>query len=292
MTDVPSKLGELMLRGWILTDNPCPAPSCKGVPILRSPRGQGPVLHHCVSCDGNPRELSSNLSSPTFAPPVETEEMSRRRQQSDQASTEIGKRLLKGWAMLGDECPSARCFGIPLVRPPKTNGDKGPRKECVVCGTVYVAEGDSQEWQRLVPISSTGSPHEQSSACLASRGGISDKGSTVARNSPQPLQLPTLDPTPTTNITVGIPSWMAPHLRDNNLVVPAPSNVTLDTSTQALELALGVLSERLTMTCANSSLLDPGSVAETAEAIGKVAQALAHVNCLRQCNGVRSSSVP
>jgi hypothetical protein len=73
-------------------------------------------------------EVSSALSSPTFAPPLETEESRRRRQQSDAASSEIGKRLLKGWAMLADECPNPRCYGIPLVRPPKTGMSKDPRK--------------------------------------------------------------------------------------------------------------------------------------------------------------------
>lgn len=64
--------------------------------------------------------------------------MRRRREQSDQASTEIGKRLLKGWAMLGEECPSPRCYGVPLVRPPKTNGDKDPRKVyiCIIPSTL------------------------------------------------------------------------------------------------------------------------------------------------------------
>lgn len=75
-----------------------------------------------------PTEISSTLSSPTFAPPVDTEETIRRRQQSDQASSEIGKRLLKGWAMLGEECPNIRCYGIPLVRPPKTGEERDPRK--------------------------------------------------------------------------------------------------------------------------------------------------------------------
>lgn len=75
-----------------------------------------------------PTELSSALSSPTFAPPIDTEEIIRRRQQSDQASAEIGKRLLKGWAMLGEECPNIRCYGVPLVRPPKGGEERDPRK--------------------------------------------------------------------------------------------------------------------------------------------------------------------
>ena len=74
-----------------------------------------------------PTEVSSTFSSPVFAP-VDTQEILRRRQQSDQASIEIGKRMLKGWAMLADECPNSECFGIPLVRPPKSGGERDPRK--------------------------------------------------------------------------------------------------------------------------------------------------------------------
>jgi hypothetical protein len=30
--------------------------------------------------------------------------------------------------MLAEECPNVRCFGVPLVRPPKAEGGKDPRK--------------------------------------------------------------------------------------------------------------------------------------------------------------------
>jgi hypothetical protein len=85
-----------------------------------------------------PTDISSALSSPVFAPPIETEESLRRREQSDRASAEIGKRLLKGWAMLGDECINTRCYGVPLVRPPKVGGEKNPRKVCHVSNTRFV----------------------------------------------------------------------------------------------------------------------------------------------------------
>ena len=75
-----------------------------------------------------PTEVSQAPSSPTFAPPVDMAEVLRRRQQSDMASAEIGRRMLKGWAMLADECPNPNCYGIPLVRPPKAGGEKDPRK--------------------------------------------------------------------------------------------------------------------------------------------------------------------
>lgn len=146
---------------WIqvLTDNICT--TCRSIPKMRSPNGTSPVVELCVNCDDDtpktqerapnrdesitssdatslnmsrtstpPTEISSTLSSPTFALPADTEESLRRRRQSDMASTEIGNRLLKGWAMLGDECPRETCFGIPLVRPPKPGGGKDPRKVC------------------------------------------------------------------------------------------------------------------------------------------------------------------
>ena len=148
VTDVSSRLGEYMLKGWVLTDEGCPNTNCR-VPLMRSPKGQVPVTMFCANCDGDPQsertalsflcfalkqiegrssapnpevspsgagqsspstvssdtrisrsstpptDVSSNLSSPTFALPVETAESARRRQQSDAASAEIGARLLK-----------------------------------------------------------------------------------------------------------------------------------------------------------------------------------------------------
>lgn len=75
-----------------------------------------------------PTEVSDALSSPTFAPPPITQELVHRRAQSDMASAEIGKRMLRGWAMLAEECPNESCYGVPLIRPPKTGGGKDPRK--------------------------------------------------------------------------------------------------------------------------------------------------------------------
>lgn len=89
-------------------------------------------ISHISRSSTPPTDVPSALSSPVFAPPVETQESQHRREQSDRASSEIGKRLLKGWAMLGDECPNTRCYGVPLVRPPKVGGGKDPRKVCDV----------------------------------------------------------------------------------------------------------------------------------------------------------------
>ena len=101
-------------------------------------------------------------------PVPDTEEIRRRREQSDRASREIGIRLLQGWAMLANECPGPACYGVPLVRPPKAGSDKDPRKvrlaqynwlsmsyheqECVICGTSYISEVDPRGHQRLTPF--------------------------------------------------------------------------------------------------------------------------------------------
>lgn len=174
ITDMSSKLGEYMLRGYVLTDEGCPI--CY-IPMVRSPSGQSPERLFCVQCQPTlngvsfpwqnsavclivfpaptlsiainsayptsttsvssdefsrvstpPTEVSDALSSPTFAPPPNAQELVRRRTQSDMASAEIGKRMLRGWAMLAEECPNAFCYGVPLVRPPKAGGEQDPRK--------------------------------------------------------------------------------------------------------------------------------------------------------------------
>ncbi|KAG1753951.1 uncharacterized protein EDB91DRAFT_1043169 [Suillus paluster] len=290
IVDVSSKLGEYMIKGWVLTDATCPSPGCRGVPLMRSPKNGSPVTHYCANCNGPkqstssstqsnssstdsssthesnsrpstpPTEISSALSSPTFAPPIDTEETIRRRQQSDQASAEIGKRLLKGWAMLGEECPNIRCYGIPLVRPPKVGEDKDPRKECVICGTVYVTDV-TEGWQRLVPAppaigagSSAGASNSMSSAPRTS--GSRDKGKAVMGS---------------------IPSQVPEHAS-----VPSINAVTAYSPAQALKLSLDAMSQRLAQICGNASQMDVISIASAADAINKVAQALSQVRHLEE----------
>ena len=52
--DVSGKLGEYMLKGWVLTDDPCPNENCR-VPLMRSPKGYTPVTMFCANCDGDPQ---------------------------------------------------------------------------------------------------------------------------------------------------------------------------------------------------------------------------------------------
>ncbi|KAG0709545.1 hypothetical protein DFH29DRAFT_884650 [Suillus ampliporus] len=318
IVDVSSKLGEYMIKGWVLTDTTCPSPACRGIPLMRSPKNGLPVIHYCANCNGPqqstgsstqfnssstdsssahesnsrpstpPTEISSALSSPTFAPPIDTEETIRRRQQSDQASAEIGKRLLKGWAMLGDECPNIRCYGVPLVRPPKVGEEKDPRKECVICGTVYITDV-SEGWQRLVPAppaigagSSSGANNYMSSAPRIS--GSHDKGKAVMSSMPSQSS-PLLPASESPKLAINISKCtqdLAMSSERLHASVPSINAVTAHSAAQALKLSLDAMSQRLAQICGNANQMDVVSIASAADAINKVAQALSQVRQLEE----------
>lgn len=303
-----------MIKGWVLTDTTCSSPACCGVPLMRSPNNGSPVTHFCVNCNNSqqststqsnssstdssstyesnsrpstpPTEVSSALSSPTFAPPIDTEETIRRRQQSDQASAEIGKRLLKGWAMLGEECPNIRCYGIPLVRPPKSGEERDPRKECVICGTLYVTDV-SEGWQRLVPTSpaivagsSSGAGNSMSSTSVTL--GSRDKGKAVMRSIPsQPS--PLLPASESSKLTIDI-SKPTRELANNSerlhASIPSINAAMAYSPAQALKLSLDAMSQRLAQICETANQMDVVSIASAADAINKVAQALSQVRQL------------
>jgi hypothetical protein len=84
------------------------------------------------SRDSTPATDISPPGSDDFVLPPPSEETLRRRAQSDRASTEIGNRMLKGWAMLAEECPNDNCWAIPLVRFPRARpgAEPDPRKVC------------------------------------------------------------------------------------------------------------------------------------------------------------------
>ncbi|KAL5508148.1 hypothetical protein ACEPAH_5766 [Sanghuangporus vaninii] len=315
VTDVSSKLGEYMLKGWVLTDEVCPNANCR-VPLMRSPKGHSPVTMFCANCDGDPQsrtsapssadspsvaresspstvssgtrisrsstpptDVSSRLSSPTFALPVETAESVRRRQQSDAASAEIGARLLKGWTMLADECPNERCYGVPLVRPPLV-GSRDPRKECVACGTVYVDEKDADGWERLV-IAEQRASSSSTTIVPSGSGNVPVSNHPTVQNGRKgktPLH-PASQETIVNTADIGI------HAARNDTSVSDPKSNTLETSALALELALQSLSQRLSSIASHPATVEPSAIASTAEAMSKVLQALTEVRKLRGDSG-------
>ncbi|KAG6918935.1 hypothetical protein DXG01_010590 [Tephrocybe rancida] len=306
VADVSSKIGEYMLKGWVLTDQSCKSPGCS-VPLMRSPNGRIPIVHLCVDCDDAsgesrinpamtasdsassaasdsnfsrpstpPTEISSTLSSPVFAPPADTEESRRRREQSDTASAEIGKRLLKGWAMLGDECPNIRCYGVPLVRPPKAGGEKDPRKECVICGGVYLTETDWAGRERLVLTNSEISQPNNSSTATILLPAETNQTQHEAQSHIQSSHV-------STSGTLAQPTAVTPTLRlqHENKVTDSPGLQALEKSATALQSSLLALSARLTTISGPQALIDPSSIGVTADAISKVTQALTYVRQLQ-----------
>ncbi|KAI0676830.1 hypothetical protein C8Q78DRAFT_48192 [Trametes maxima] len=231
-----------------------------------------------------PTDVSSEPESPPLVPIMDTAELLRRRQQSDTASAEIGKRMLRGWAMLADECPNLNCYGIPLVRPPKVQATIDPRKECVICGIVYVDEKDMLGQDRLVPVQSMSSPANTHRPPVPVPSGTSssqvlgDKGKGRARSGTPPspdnghngqYYLPQLQPT------------AASHERPQPKV-PTPRTTTasaLEVSARSLEHSLLALSTRLD-SLSGGPILDPAPIAQTADAIAKVSQALTQVKQL------------
>jgi len=332
--NISDNFGKLLLEGWTLSDRTCPTEGCRGIPLLHSPEGRNPIAWLCPNCDGDegirnpdpgqsehqhpsspslassthysrsstpPTEESHGLSSPTFALPVETEESIRRRQQSDFASAEIGNRLLKGWAMLADECPRSTCYGIPLVRPPKTGRDNDLRKECVVCGTVYVTEKEKKaQWlvSSALGTQSESRPEETPTSGIPvgrSNGKTKGKGTEKASESPALTTVVTsVSPAAgVTNVTQSdTPAFLATSSlsQESNLPQPASSSYAfsepisgsddvLVSSRKALRATLIALSQRLLL-LSNQAIPDPITISQTADAIARTGQALVVINTL------------
>lgn len=272
---------------------------------MRSPQGISPVIKFCANCQGVPKiststaipqladtndpanlsrstssasHLSRSSTPPTeiseefvpqiFSPPPETEETRRRREQSDRASSEIGNRLLKGWAMLGEECPNSTCFGVPLVRPPKAGGEKDPRKECVICGNVYITDVDYAGRESMILAGNDTSLNGNNAAALSPY--LAPSKAAIALTSNESDQQPRREP-----IQLSTSQTLEP-------VTSAPSaSLALDESSQALQATLQSLSLRLRFLTSAHPGLDVASIGSTADAISKVTQALTHVKQLQ-----------
>jgi len=306
IVDVSSKLGEYMLKGWILTDEICT--KCSKVPLMRSP--SPPATYFCANCDAAgpstnlarsgssvgptdprapvnanssshstsshpsrsstpPTDVSGAPSSPALAP-IDTEVIIRRRQQSDRASAEIGKRMLQGWAMLADECPSPTCYGIPLVRPPKRGSEKDPRKECVICGTVYIDQKDSYGRNHLVALRLDTAPEASvpQSTSFPRQDAVDHPVHDVSKAA---RNVSSLEITPQHQVS---------ERTSGGPIVGNATVSALGTSEESLQLSLHTLSDRLKQLSAGP-VVDPSLIAQTADAIGKVCQALTQVKQLQ-----------
>ncbi|KAF8165424.1 hypothetical protein B0H34DRAFT_793815 [Crassisporium funariophilum] len=252
-------------------------------PTSSSNASESSESHIYISRSSTPlTEISEALSSPVFAPLEDTPETTRRREQSDRASSEIGKKLLTGWAMLADECPNEMCYGVPLVRPPRSGGVVDPRKVCVICGNSYSTEVDSVGRELLVPdnaLVSSIKAHpptnsiikpSQAETSLAHAGTSSLAEQLQERKDPQHHMTQSSDP-------------------ERLQLISYTADSVLEASSKSLQASLKALSKRLS-SLSSQSALDPASIGAAADAISKVTQALANVRQLQrsesQANGL------
>jgi len=201
--------------------------------------------------------------------------------------------------MLADECPRSTCYGIPLVRPPKTGRDKDPRKECVVCGTVYVTgtERKAQGLDSEALGTQSGSRQEEipTSRVPVGRLNAITKGKEKASVSPAVTTV-VASVSPAAGVTNAMQSDTPAFLttsslsQESNLPQQASSSCVfsepistsddvLTSSRKALRATLGALSQRLLL-LSDQAIPDPITISQTADAIARTGQALAVINTL------------
>ncbi|CAE6449794.1 unnamed protein product [Rhizoctonia solani] len=226
------------------------------------------------SRDSTPATDISPAGSDDFVLPPPSEETLRRRAQSDRASTEIGNRMLKGWAMLAEECPNDECWAIPLVRFPRARpgAEPDPRKECVICGTVYVNDENGElVAQRATPSRTTTAPPPRSNP---PRGTTTPTPQSTTQSAPRPS-------------TTSISTTAGPSTSDRTPVGQyLPKNLTASPfgpAEEALNGALEALSQRMIQVSFGTDI-NTKQVKETAEAMETVMRTLDTAKKLREGN--------
>ncbi|KZT56313.1 hypothetical protein CALCODRAFT_497626 [Calocera cornea HHB12733] len=225
-----------------------------------------------LSPTSSPHTRLSPNSTPPTTPPSRSPSLPalpdpspltlQRRAQSDLASQRIGDRLLKGWAMLGEECPNDSCWGVPLVRRPgRAKGGRGDGGECVICG--WGSESDASN--------ASGVPHASTSQLAARPAETDDIVSSFYPSSSQ-----TLAPPP----DLRLPPTSAPFEAVSATSAPRPNDSTrtplssIHHSVTALNQTLASLSDRLVALSANPITAEPSTIKTLVEAMSVVMDAL------------------
>jgi uncharacterized Zn finger protein (UPF0148 family) len=154
------KTGELLLSGWKMLAIHCPicnAPIMSKAEAMKCPGCDMPVQMERTSSNSEavlapippPPKLYEDISSdeaknilPNYDAvevPQSMEELRREydnvRAKRDTISSKLGEKMLLGWVMLADICPSSTCEGTPLMREPGTKD-----MLCVCCNKKYVKD--------------------------------------------------------------------------------------------------------------------------------------------------------
>ncbi|KAG0065370.1 hypothetical protein BGZ89_008380 [Linnemannia elongata] len=101
---------------------------------------------------------------------MEQEMRESQREQSERVSRLMGQRMLQGWTMLQDTCPSPSCNGVPLMR------SREKKEICVACGKDPRAAANGEPGQGQ----GQGQGHEQGKGHGQSRGQGQGPASSIA----------------------------------------------------------------------------------------------------------------
>lgn len=167
-----------MLKGWTLTDLHCD--KCRVTPLMREPpapaeREGRDRIQFCALCDGGPTPrsapppplstITTSSTSSSYQPRV------RATPDSEDSASKISSLLLKGYSLLGTNCPNATCRGIPLVGFPRNkDGTPNERRKCVECESTFAPSGKRGTLRVIQTARKNGRPSGQAV------GGVIDEG--------------------------------------------------------------------------------------------------------------------
>ncbi|KAI8893918.1 hypothetical protein BC833DRAFT_606836 [Globomyces pollinis-pini] len=254
------RMGNYLLKGWVLTDLPCDR--CN-IPTMRTKSKS--KVGFCCLCDDEispipltSLTISNNVSNDVELQEIETlnsefnnqtlvdnetfdfdsPEMMEKREENDRVTALLGKKLLQGWTMLQDNCPTC---SIPLMR------TKTKDILCVGCEKKYILQANGS----LDEVKSKVEP---------------PKSAPVPKNS-----VDILEPTDTEGITKRLTAETNKFdFKKQKMEVEQSSN---DSSLQVtLKAKLDMLNERL------KSATYPDEIISICNAVESCAKALASLN--------------
>ncbi|KAJ1965816.1 hypothetical protein GGI12_000503 [Dipsacomyces acuminosporus] len=160
---ITGRMSKLMLQRWSMLAEICPKDRCS-TPLMRDPLGgEAKCVWHDAKelfpdedFDEEPDSADQAKDDPMLDEKIEPEEsetpvdgaldggqalddekrkaLQQRREQGDEASQRIAKRLLQGWKMIDRVCPNDSCYSVPLVE------DREQMQLCVICEQRYMDE--------------------------------------------------------------------------------------------------------------------------------------------------------
>lgn len=132
------RIGNLLLKGWILTNDPCKVPDCGMIYMKKKDYS---IIDYCVLCNGNEAipVVSSEDDDVEIVP--ENSEILLGERESVDVSKLMGEKLLSGWTMLQECCSD--CPSVPLMRSRDMN------ELCLKCNKITQKHKDAKNCEPL-----------------------------------------------------------------------------------------------------------------------------------------------